>query len=167
MEWIGIEIHPDTPPDGRPLTELFPAADIGRMTKHLRAMGAPYGIGFADFSLLSNSRNAHLAALYAEEQGAFAALHPLLFSAYFSHGQDIGDSDLLVQLGRDAGIAEDDLRAALRDQRYVDRLAQAQEEAIRLGVTGVPTCFIGGKERIVGAQPIEVFRKALKTASKG
>lgn len=132
------------------------------MTKHLRAMGASYGIGFADFSLLSSSRNAHLAALYAQEQGAFDALHPLLFSAYFSHGQDIGDVDLLVQLGRDAGLGEDGLRAALQNNSYVERLAGAQEEAAALEVTGVPTFFIGEKERIVGAQPIEVFRKALK-----
>jgi len=162
VEWVGIEIHPETPSAGRPLTELFAAADISRMAKHLRAMGAPYGIGFADFSLLSNSRSAHLAALYAREQGAFAAFHPLLFSAYFSHGQDIGDSDLLVQLGIDAGLDGDGLRSALDDPRYAGMLAQAQQQAAELGVTGVPTFFIGEQERIIGAQPIEVFRKALK-----
>jgi predicted DsbA family dithiol-disulfide isomerase len=132
------------------------------MAKHLRVMGAPYGITFADFSVLSNSRNAHLAALAAREQGAFSALHPLLFSAYFSEGRDLGDADLLVQLGRDAGMDGEFLRAALGERRYADRLAQAQEEAARLGVTGVPTFFIGDRERIIGAQPIDVFRKALK-----
>jgi len=162
VEWTGIEIHPETPPGGRPLVELFPSADIGRMTKHLRTMGAAYGIAFSDFSLLSNSRNAHLAALYAQEQGAFASFHPLLFSAYFSHGQDIGDSELLVQLGTEVGLEGEGLRSAFRDRKYFDRLAQAQEDAARLGVTGVPTFFIEGKERIIGAQPIEVFRKSLK-----
>lgn len=135
------------------------------MAKHLRTMGAPYGITFADFSTLRSSRSAHIAALYAREQGAFAAFHAALFSAYFSHGQDISDIDLLAQLGSDASLKEDDLRAALKEQRYVARLAQAQEEAIRLGVTGVPTFFLGDKERIIGAQLIEVFRKALKSAN--
>jgi len=165
VEWLGIEIHPETPPEGRLLTDLFPAADIDRMTTHLRAMGAPFGIAFSDFSLLRNSRAAHLAALYAQDQTAFPAFHAALFSAYFSQGQDISDVELLVQLGREAGMNEDGLRSALADQQYANRLVQVQEEAARLGVTGVPAFFIGEKERIVGAQPIDVFRRTLKRIS--
>jgi predicted DsbA family dithiol-disulfide isomerase len=116
--------------------------------------------------MLRNSRNAHLTALYAREHDAFGAVHAALFAAYFSAGHDISDIDLLSQISRDAGLPEDDLRSALRDRRYIDRLALAQEEAAALGVTGVPAFFIGEKERIVGAQPIEVFRKALKAAKK-
>ena len=162
MEWIGIEIHPETPPEGRPLAELFPAADIARMSKHLGSMGAPYGITFSDLSVLRNSRAAHLAAEFAREQSVFGQLHAALFSAYFSQGLDISDHDVLGQLGKDAGLDDAELLRSVRQEAYAHRLQQAHEEAQALGVSGVPTVFIGDKERIVGAQPIEGFRKALK-----
>ena len=47
MEWRGIEIHPETPPAGRPLTDLFGAESIDRMMQALRLAGAPFGITFA------------------------------------------------------------------------------------------------------------------------
>jgi predicted DsbA family dithiol-disulfide isomerase len=125
-------------------------------------MGTPYGITFADLSVLRNSRNAHLAAEHARARGKFPLLHARLFSAYFSEGLDISDRDVLGQIGTDVGLDEADLLRSIDEGRYQERLERAQEEARSLGVTGVPTFFIGEKERLVGAQPIEVFRKALK-----
>jgi predicted DsbA family dithiol-disulfide isomerase len=51
----------------------------------------------------------------------------------------------------------------MQSGKYLPRLAEAQQEAARLGVTGVPTFFIGEKRSIVGAQPIEVFRNTLRS----
>lgn len=142
---------------------LFPAADIKRMTGHLRTMGAPFGITFADFSNLPNSRNAHLAAEYARVHGKFPELHASLFSAYFSKGLDISDIEVLGHLGKEAGLNDAELMDALRQGTNADKLKHAQEKAVQLGVNGVPAFFIGDKECIFGAQPIEVFRKVLKS----
>lgn len=142
---------------------LFPAADIKRMTGHLRTMGAPFGITFADFSNLPNSRNAHLAAEYARVHGKFPELHASLFSAYFSEGLDIGDIEVLGHLAGEAGLNDAELTEIVQKGTNGEKLKQAQQEAIKLGVTGVPAFFIGDKECIFGAQPIEVFRKILKS----
>ena len=162
MEWLGIEIHPDTPPGGRPVTDLFRQEEVDRMMKHLRAMGAPLGIIFSDITRISNSRLALQAGAYAAEQGKFDELHEALFQAYFSQGLDIGDQEVIMQLGRDVGLDIDMLGQALRAGTYLLKLKQAQEEASRLGVTGVPTFFLGDRKSIVGAQPLEVFRKVLR-----
>jgi len=163
VDWIGIEIHPETPAGGRPLTELFPAADIKRMTNHLRTMAAPFGITFADFANLPNSRNAHLAAEYARAQGKFPELHASLFSAYFSEGLDISDLEILAELAKDAGLDSAELVRSIQQGTFSEKLSQAQKKAKDHDVSGVPAFFIGDKERIMGAQPIEVFRKVLKT----
>lgn len=133
------------------------------MTKHLRSMGAPFGITFADFSVMPTSRPALQAAEYAREHGRFPEFHAALFAAYFSQGLDIGTPDVLRQLGCDVGLDGEDMLIALQEERYMAMLRQAQEKAGSLGVTGVPTFFINGKERIVGAQRVEVFRKALQS----
>ena len=163
VEWRGIEIHPETPPGGRPLTELFREEDIQSMNGHLRAAGAPFGITFIDRPFLSNSHSALLAAEFSREQGKFDMFHPVIFSAYFSHGLDIGNLDILSQLGEDAGLDAKALRNAVLKGTHLPRLDAAKEDASRIGVTGVPTFLVNKKVTIVGAQPLDVFRKTLKT----
>ncbi len=163
MEWLGVEIHPETPPEGTPITERFRPEDISRMMRHLRSMGAPFGIIFADRTVLSNSRMALQAAEFARENGRFDAFHEAVFAAYFSQGLDIGNLDVLIQIARDAGLDAGAMEDALRSGKYLPKLAQAQKEAARLGVTGVPTFFIEDKKSIVGAQPLDVFRKVLRS----
>lgn len=158
-----MEIHPDTPPGGRPITELFRREDIERMMQHLRIAGAPFGITFADRAFLSNSRSALLAVQYASDQGKFHELHTALFAAYFSLGLDIGNLDVLAQLAHNAGLDADAMKKAIQGGTYLPRLEEARQEAGLLGLTGVPTFFIADKKSIVGAQPLDVFRKALRS----
>ncbi len=158
-----MEIHPETPPQGVPMTARFRQEDIDRMMGHLRTMGAPFGITFADRPFLSNSRPALMAAEFARDQGKFQPFHESLFAAYFSQGLDIGSLDVLRQLGLDAGLDAEAMEDAIKSGRYLPRLQEAQEEASRAGVTGVPTFVIGNKKTIVGAQPLDVFRKAVRS----
>jgi predicted DsbA family dithiol-disulfide isomerase len=145
------------------MTDRFRPEDIKRMMKHLRSMGAPFGIAFVDRPLLSNSRQALQAAEFSREQGKFGPFHAALFAAYFSHGLDIGNPDVLRQLGRDAGLDAEAMVNAVQSGKYLPMLASAQEEGARLGVTGVPTFFIEDKKSVVGAQPLDVFRKTLRS----
>ena len=145
------------------MTSRFRAEDIQRMMEHLRAMGAPFGITFADRPMLSNSRLALLAAESAREQGKFQAFHEAVFAAYFSQGIDIGDLDALKQIATDAGLDADAMAEAVTRGKHLPMLETAKEEAARLGVTGVPTFFIDEKRSIVGSQSLEVFRKTLRS----
>ncbi len=147
------------------MEKRFRPEDVGRMMQHLRSMGAPFGITFADRPLLSNSRKALQAAEFSREQGRFDPFHAALFAAYFSHGLDIGNLDVLRQIGLDVGLDAEAIADAVQSGKYLPKLAGAQEEAARLGVTGVPTFFIGDKKSVVGAQPLDVFRKVLLSAS--
>ncbi len=158
-----MEIHPETPPEGRLLTELFRARDIESMMKHIREMGTAFGIGFADRPLLSNSRPALQTAEFAREHNAFDALHAGLFSAYFSQGLDIGNLEVLSQIAHDVGLDAGALLDAIGSGAYLPKLSATQQEASRLGVTGVPTFVLESGKTIVGAQPLDVFRKALRS----
>jgi predicted DsbA family dithiol-disulfide isomerase len=156
-----VEIHPETPPGGRPLTELFRQEDIDRMMERLRSMGAPFGITFADRPFLSNSRLSLITAELGRDQGRFQAVHEAIFAAYFSQGLDIGDPEVLSAIVQEAGIDPALLADAVRNNIHASRLQQAQRLAAEAGVTGVPTFVLDNKRTIVGAQPLDVFRKAL------
>lgn len=161
MEWLGFEIHPDTPQEGMLLSTMFPQLDAQNMFRHLRDMAAPYGIIFADIVRISNSRMSLEASEFAKEHGRFDQFHSALFQAYFSQGMDIGSIEVLTQTGQEAGLDRDALEQDLRTGKFRPMIENMRKEASRLGVTAAPTFIIEGKERIVGAQPIDVFRKKL------
>lgn len=142
----------------------FRPEDINRIMEHLRNMGAPFGITFVDRPILSNSRLALQAAEFAREQNLFDPFHTALFAAYFSHGLDIGNIDVILMIAKDTGLDTEAMKRALQGGKYLPRLEATKEEAAIRGVTGVPSFFIGDKKSVVGAQPLDVFRKALRSA---
>jgi predicted DsbA family dithiol-disulfide isomerase len=162
VEWLGFEIHPDTPQAGMLLSAMFPQLDAQNMFHHLRKMAAPYGITFADISLISNSRMSLEASEFAKEQGMFEQFHRTLFRAYFSQGMDIGNLEVLTQIGHESGLDRGALAQALQTGKYRPLIDKMRKEAASLGVTAAPTFIIEDRDRIVGAQPIEVFKKKLR-----
>jgi predicted DsbA family dithiol-disulfide isomerase len=146
------------------MTKRFRPEDIKRMMEHLRTMGAPFGITFVDRPILSNSRLALQAAEFAREQYLFDPFHTALFAAYFSLGLDIGNIDVLSMIAHDAGLDAGAMKQALQAGKYLNRLEAVKEEAAVRGVSGVPAFFIKDKKSVVGAQPLDVFRKALRSA---
>ena len=162
VEWLGFEIHPETPQEGMPLLTLFPRADPEAMARRLNGMGSPFGIAFRKIVTISNSRLAIEAGEFAKEQGRFDRFHHAVFEAYFSQGKDIGSIDVLTQIAASAGLDTRDLGDALRNGAYRRALETVKEDASRLGITAAPTFRLGDRERIVGAQQIAVFRERLK-----
>jgi predicted DsbA family dithiol-disulfide isomerase len=162
VEWLGFEIHPETPQEGMLLATMFPQLDAQNMFRHLRDMAAPYGITFADISLISNSRMSLEASEFAKEHGGFDPFHRALFQAYFSQGMDIGSLEVLTQIGHESGLDRDPLAQALQTGKYRPLIENMRKEAARLGVNAAPTFIIEDGDRIVGAQAIDVFRKKLR-----
>lgn len=158
---MDIEIHPDTPAQGVLLTEKFKGMNLSDSRENLRRAGAPYGIEFGAYTLLANSRLAIEASEFAKDQGQFPAFHEKVFYTTFTEARNIGDINVLLDIAQEVGLNRDELREALETGRYRERLEQAQEEAMRYGVSGTPTFIINDKYRVVGAQPLEAFRNAL------
>jgi len=163
VAWLGFEIHPETPPEGMPLVKMFPRADVESMTRRLNSMGKPFGLTFQKIVNISNSRLSLEAGEFAKEQGGFDEFHSSLFNAYFTQGKDIGSIDVLTQIGKKAGLDAEALKKALQTGTYRRLREDAKEEAARLGISAAPTFIFNEKDRIVGAQPLEVFRELLKT----
>jgi len=161
--WIPHEIHPETPAEGRLITELFSQWDVDHVLTVCRQRGDPYGIRFGERPWLSNSRLALEAAEFARAKGCYQPLHNALFKAYFSDGEDIGDMAVLLELASNNGLSADELEAALDEGRYSIQVTEGSVEAKRLGVTAVPSFFIEDLPVITGAVSESTFRKALQS----
>ena len=161
IEWLGFEIHPETPPEGMPLAAMFPKLDAGVLTRRLNDMAAPFGLSFRMIERISNSRLSLEASEFAKEHGSFETFHQRVFEAYFGRREDIGSIDVLAQIASDSGLDAQGLRKELQAGTYRPKLEAARAEAERLQVAAAPTFFFHDRERIVGAQPLQVFRELL------
>ena len=161
VEWLGFEIHPETPWEGMLLTTLFPHADVDSITQNLRTMGAPFGLSFEKIVTISNSRLSLEASEFAKQHNRFDLFHRTLFESYFSQRRDIGNLEVLTLVGKQAGLDTEALREALLCGTYRPVIESVRQEAARLGVTAAPTFIINDQDRIVGAQPLAVFRDRL------
>jgi predicted DsbA family dithiol-disulfide isomerase len=125
----------------------------------MRRRCAELGLPFEPPTLLSNSRLVIEAAEFARDAGKHAEFHRAALAAYFAHGRDIGEREVLAELALEVGLDTASLRQALDDGRYAGRHQDAHEEACRLGITGVPTYIFADGARVVGAQPLDAFRR--------
>lgn len=151
-------LDPSTPEGGRP--HPYPPEIRAQRSGPLRQMAADAGVTIVDRDWISNSRKAHEAAMFARDAGSFAPFHRAMLDAYFAHGRDIGDINVLLELAGECGLDTVELRAALEDGHYARHVDQDAALAWRIGFTGVPA-FILGNRAIIGAQPYQVFEEVM------
>jgi predicted DsbA family dithiol-disulfide isomerase len=163
---VGYELHPETPPAGVLLAERFKGYDLSSLQEQLRIRGREAGVVFGNRTLLPNSRQALMAAEFARDRGHYDSFHENMFQAYFTEGLDIGNPDVIAAVAGKSGLGENQTRSAILTGRYLSRLDEAGREGQRLGLTGIPLFVIENKYKIVGAQPIDVFRNLLEKELK-
>lgn len=161
MEWLGLEIHPETPSSGVRLNERFSKSNLDSMLKNLNRSGSLYGINFGRLERMPNSHNALEAAEFARSHGKLKEYHSSLMDAYFRDLKDIGNLDVLGDLGKDLGLNKEDLIDAVKNKNYETVLNNSANNAHSMDINSTPTFIINNKYSIVGAQPIAEFRKIL------
>lgn len=115
-----------------------------------------------DKAVIANSFNAHRMIQLAKTKGLGDAAEERLFYAYFTEGKNFGSSEVLIELGKDIGLTEAEVKTALTDDTYAYKVRQDVEEAQQLGVRGVPFFVFDRKYAISGAQPPEAFLETLE-----
>jgi len=105
-----------------------------------------------------HARLAAKAALAAGEQGKFWAYH----DALFAHQGGL-DRASLERYAGDLGLDLRRFRSALDEDTLDAAIGADTDEASRLRIQGTPTFFVNGR-RIMGAQPLHVFREAVDQA---
>ncbi|GAA5513165.1 hypothetical protein Dcar01_01891 [Deinococcus carri] len=168
--WHAFELDPSAPAQGPLSVRDGLARKYGRtpeqaqeMLDHMTGVAAQEGLDY-HFERLrpTNTFQAHQLIQLAAEQGLADAVEERLFAAYLTQGELLGDPEALVRLGTEAGLAAEEVRAALESGRYAQAVRQDEAQAQALGISGVPFFVLGGKYGVSGAQPAEVLRGALE-----
>ena len=144
------------------LTEHLPHINWDELYENLRRSGARFDIIFSDVTLLSNSRMSLEAGEFARDHGMFERFHEQIFYTYFTETKNIGNIETIMEAAENTGLDSHEMQQALNNRKYLPRLEQSAMDARNNNITSVPTFIIEDKHIITGAQPVEVFRDALK-----
>jgi predicted DsbA family dithiol-disulfide isomerase len=111
-----------------------------------------------------NTLDAHRVSHFARERGRQDAVLERFYRAYFAEGQSLFDHPSLVRLAADACLDPAEVQRVLDEGTYADAVRADEHEAAALGLRGVPFVVVDGRYRISGAQPTELFARALAQA---
>ncbi len=166
VTWRPYQLDPTLPEGGVDraayLAKKFPdAARRREVSRMLVDLAAEDGITL-NFDRIEKSPNtlaAHRLVRWAQAEGRQAEVLEGLFAAYFTDGKDIGDPEVLADIGAAAGM--DRLRILDRLARGEDLAVVGQEHQIArdAGVTGVPFMIFAQKFSVIGAEaPAKLVR---------
>ncbi len=156
VDWRAYELRPDPvptlDPDGDYLHRVWNAS--------VYPMAEAMGMKLRLPPVQPRSRKALEAAEFAREKGLYDEMHNALFRAFFEDGRDIGDVEVIVDVAAPVGLDPNELRRALSEDRYMEKVLADEELSRKLGVSSVPTMLVtpagaqlSEAEVITGAQP--------------
>jgi protein-disulfide isomerase len=102
-----------------------------------------------------NARPAATASLAAHEQGKFWEFHDKLFA-----NQTALDRASLERYAQELGLDMAKFKEAMDTNKFEAHISADSAQGTEIGAGGTPTFFVNGR-KIVGAKPIEVFRKVV------
>lgn len=172
VTWRAFQLQPDAPRFGEPgagepsVTALrehgYEPAQIEEMQARLTALAAAEGLDYAlDRAHHVNSFDAHRLAKAAARHGRGEEMVERLFRAQFVEVLRVDDPAVLARLAEDVGVPAG---ALTEDEADAAGVIADLEEARAIGVTGVPFFVFDRRFAVSGAQPAELFARALAQA---
>jgi predicted DsbA family dithiol-disulfide isomerase len=129
-----------------------------------QAEGIPFD--FEHMNMRPNTTNAHRLVHWAQGQGKGLDAKEALFEAYFKDHRDIGDKEVLADIGESIGLDRGIIADLLKGEADKDTVAREANLFMQMGVRGVP-CFIGNRAIAVqGAESAENIAKLIKATAE-
>src|SRR4029077_14916729 len=89
-------------------------------------------------------------------------VHNRLMDAYWGDARNIGDPDELRALAVEAGLDSAEVNDVLAGDAYRDRVVGLTQQAVSIGITGVPGFLLDRRLLVLGAQPRDGFERAFE-----
>jgi predicted DsbA family dithiol-disulfide isomerase len=170
--WLPFELNPKMPADGLD-RRAYRSAKFGSWERsqaldaQVAAEGAREGIEFRHdlVTRTPNTRLSHrLVWLAGEVGGATVQGHVVesLLAAYFTQGRDVGDRQVLADIGIGAGLPPERVDALLAGNEGTAEVLDQETWAMSVGVKGVPSVISGRSLLFSGAQRTPLVVQALR-----
>ena len=169
IHWHPFELNPNMPAEGQDMREHLVEkygttpeesdANRANMTELGKELGFPFG--FADGFRMHNTFKTHQLLHWADTKGLKHDLKQALFTAHFTHGRDLSDDTVLVDIAVETGLDRNEATVVLADQRFATEVRQEQQFWSQQGIRGVPAIVFDRQHLVTGAQGIENYKSIL------
>jgi predicted DsbA family dithiol-disulfide isomerase len=170
--WRSFQLNPNHPKGLRRAHGEYLAEKLGRspaeveaMNAQVTALAAREGLDyhFETYTVV-NTVDAHRVEHLAATQGLGDAMVERFMRAQLVEGEVLDDPATLIRLATEVGVPAADVEQVLASNAYVDAVEADIQIGVALGLQGVPFFVIDRAIGISGAQPAEVFERALTMA---
>jgi predicted DsbA family dithiol-disulfide isomerase len=170
VRWHPFELNPAMPPEGQNLTEHITEKygstpeQSAQNRAHLQQLGQDLGFtfNFGPDSKIVNTFVAHQLLGWAQEHGLQHPLKMALFSAHFTDGKDVSDTDTLLDIAASIGLDRAAAKEVLDSQSKAEETRAHQQFWTERGVSGVPSMIFDGRYLLTGAQGAETYAQMLR-----
>lgn len=170
VSWRSFQLQPDAPRENPVLTAAHLAEKYGvglsqahEMMARASEVAAEEGLEFhLDKALAANTFDAHRLVHFAEGLGHGKAMMTRLMQAYQSEGANVADHQTLLGMAEEVGLDRDPAARMLAGDEFTAEVLADFERGRAFGVSGVPFFVIDERHGISGAQPTELFLRALR-----
>ena len=182
IRWHPFQLNPDLPETGvsrkQYLEDKFGGPErAAEIYARVGAAGKAVGLNlnFDGIKQQANTLMAHALIAYAQnsplnhlpgeaDNRLGNAVKERLLNAYFVEGRFIGSLDVLVDIAVAAGLDGEDVRRHLADPATREAVSQADAQARRMGISGVPFFIFNQKVAVSGAQDPLALLEAMQQA---
>jgi predicted DsbA family dithiol-disulfide isomerase len=169
IHWHPFELNPNMPAEGQDVGEHLAekygttpeqsAANRANMTARGKELG--FDFNFVEGFRMHNTFNTHQLLHWAGELGRKHDLKQALFTEHFTHGRNLSDDTVLVEIAGEIGLDREEAKAVLADQRFANSVRQEQQFWTGQGISGVPAVVFDRKHLVTGAQGVDNFKSIL------
>jgi len=167
-----FELDPGYPADKRGETNLqmlatkfgMSAAQAREADGQVAALAHAEGLGFEVERPIGNTFDLHRVIHLGLAKGVQRDLLTAMNEAYFAQARQVFDHDVITDVAAGAGLDPAAVREVLDGDAWADEARQDEAQARQLGIGGVPFFVLDMRLGVSGAQPTELFARALDQA---
>ena len=171
VNWRAFLLNPELPSNGMERSTYL-ASKIGSQSRIRRVYGTisdvglsvEIGFNFDTIRHTPNSIDAHRLVHFADQQGKAEMAVEALFEGYFVNGANIGEAEVLCAMAEGLGLDAGAFAARLATDEGIVNIYDANAQAHRLGINGVPSYVFNEHLVISGAQEATVLNRMLDAA---
>jgi predicted DsbA family dithiol-disulfide isomerase len=175
VSWYPYQLNPDMPEKGMSLEDYLSMRfgspeNVQPVLDQLAADARAEGIDlrFDRIEHVPNTLWAHqlmyLAEMRRKDQSALAEE---LLAAFFRRGEDIGDREILIELGARQGLQPDDIDRVIDDENVRQIVVSREAQVRSSGISGVPGFLLNRRLLVIGAQDEDTLVNAFDRAMFG
>jgi predicted DsbA family dithiol-disulfide isomerase len=160
-------LDPNTPAEGVVVADML-RQKYGRDPKEMwarvedEARKAGVELDLSQQPRMFPTKKAHTITRLAKPLGIQHELANAIANAYFLDHRQINDDNVLADIAVEYGFDRGDALDAMNDENELAITEQLANDAAAQGIRGVPFFVFGEKYALSGAQPDEVFERALQ-----